>query len=201
MKLSPRSSWLALTLVSALAIVTGILALRSFAQHSLAPKQLDIEHNELAASHMHSTTSVGQSATKMIDGAQTPDLIPDLTAYLLVLTNISEENPTSEQADRQLAFLRTAGLDGEDIEAALPLLATFKSQFADLIASYNKSVDAANALGVAPDLNTFLRQRDALVQSTLDALSVALTPDALSRFRAYVKSEKAKMKVPAKEVQ
>jgi len=151
--------------------------------------------------HSHDVASVDQSAVTMIDGAQTPDLIPDSAAYRLVLTNISSQNPSAEEAARQLAFLNSAGLEGDDIQVAIPILADFNAQFDDMIGSYNRSVDAANAIGLTPDLRTFTGQRDALVQSTLTALSTALSPVGLSRFRAYVKSEKSRMRVPAKEAQ
>ena len=66
----------------------------------------------------------------VIDGAKTPDLIPDSTAYRLFLITVSEvSNPTSEQLSRQIAFLKTAGLDEDDINSAIPILAKFKSEY------------------------------------------------------------------------
>ena len=149
----------------------------------------------------HSRTHVHSTDAGLIDGAQHPELIPDSTAYRLFLITVSEKpNPTSKEAERQLAFLTAAGLDRDDIEAAIPILATFKAQYTDLIAGYNKAVASANATGIAPDLATFLQRRDSLVQSTRDALASALTHAGMDLVHAHVQREKRKMKV-AKETQ
>jgi hypothetical protein len=152
--------------------------------------------------HVLSTHVVGRLAAGVIDGSQNPQQIPDSTAYRLVLINVSEgPNPTEEQKARQLAFLRASGLDNNDIEAALPVLAKFKSEYSDLISRYNESVAASNASGRSPNVTAFLYQRDTLVQSTRDALGVALSADGMTSLHAHVQHEKTKMKVVAKEGQ
>ena len=138
----------------------------------------------------------------MIDGSKNPEKIPDSTAYRLVLITVAEVlNPTEEQKNRQLSFLKTAGLADNDIQAAIPVLARFKTQYADLINQYNKSVVEANKAGETPDLATFLRQRDELVQSTRDALGHAVSLNGMLNFHAHVQREKSRMSIVAKEGQ
>ena len=187
-------------MVRSLLIAITIAAFTYNSSAQFIPNRLD-EGNQNSRTHVHSTDAKG-SVAGMIDGAQHPELIPDSTAYRLLLITVSEEpNPTPEEAERQLAFLRAAGLDSDDIEAAILVLATFRAQYADLITRYNEAVASANAAGIAPDLATFLQQRDSLVQFTRAALASALSNAGMDRFHAHVQREKSRMKVAAKETQ
>jgi hypothetical protein len=56
-------------------------------------------------------------ADNLIDGAQHPELIPDLAAYRLFLLTVGQ-GPISDSAG-QHAFLRARGLSDEDIQAAI----------------------------------------------------------------------------------
>jgi hypothetical protein len=168
---------------------------RVFAQ--LLPDRLD---NGLT--HVHSAPAAGQLPTGMIDGSQHPEQIADSTAYRLFLLTVSESSsPTAERKSRQLAFLKLAGLDDNDVQAAIPVLAKFKAQYTDLIKQYNQSVDEANKNGTSPDIKTFLSQRDALVQSTRDALSQAVSANGMLNVHAHLQRQKSRMKVPAQEGQ
>lgn len=139
-------------------------------------------------------------AAGMIDGAEHPELVPDSTAYRLYFIVVSETpNPSDEQKRRQLAHLRKIGLGGGDLQSLISALETFKLQYTDLIARYNESAEEAINAGAEPDINTFLLQRDGLVQSTRDKLKSLLTPEGLLRLDALVQAEKKSMKVPAKE--
>lgn len=110
--------------------------------------------NRRVPMHMHSSI-----AGNFIDGSQHPELIPDSIAYRLFLTVVAEPpNASEERKPRQKAFLRSAGLDDNDIQAAIPVLATFKVKYRDLIETYNQSVVTANARHVAPDLGRFRQQ-------------------------------------------
>jgi hypothetical protein len=110
-------------------------------------------------------------------------------------------NPSEERKARQLSFLRTAGLGDSDIQAVVPVLAKFKSQYAYLIERYNRSVVIAKARGATPDVATFLRKREELVQSTRNALGTVLSTNGMTSFHAHVQREKTRMKVVAKEGQ
>jgi hypothetical protein len=76
-------------------------------------------------------------------------------------------------------------------------LATFATQHAALIKSYNDGVATAQATGLSPAANyaAFTGQQDALVQATRGGLGFMLTPDGLARLHAHVQGEKLYMKI------
>lgn len=152
------------------------------------------------AQHVHESTT--GNTPSVINGRQHPELIPDSTAYRLVLLTVSEmPNPTEDQKARQRAFLAAIPLSDGDLQAIIPVLTDFKVEYTDLVKRYNKSVETANESGVTPDLATFLRERDLLVESTRYTLSSALSSGGMDRFHAHVQREKTKMIVPLKEAQ
>jgi hypothetical protein len=57
------------------------------------------------------------------------------------------------------------------------------------VTSYNQAVMGAQQAGAAPDLPAFLASRDALVQSTRDALMSILTPQGAASLDSYVQHE------------
>jgi hypothetical protein len=179
-----------------LGIATGyLIPVQAFSQVLL--DTLDNDQAKTSASHHHVKV-----VTSLIDGAQHPELIPDSTAYRLFLIMVSEpQNATAEESERQLAFLRAAGLEDADIQAAIPILAKFKVRYSDLMKRYNASVDRANAGGSAPGLANLLRSRDRLVQTARDQLAAVLSEEAISRFHAHIQKEKTGMTIPAKEGQ
>jgi hypothetical protein len=135
----------------------------------------------------------------IIDGAKHPELVPDLVAYRLYFVAVAEPiDATAEQKQRQRAFLKAAGIGDADLESAIAVLATFKKSYDDLVKRYNDSVDTANRAGTPPDLETFLSQQDALVESTRQALAAAIGAEKMSRVEARVQHEKTNMRV-AKE--
>jgi hypothetical protein len=147
--------------------------------------------------HTHSAPLSDQ----VIDGATHPELIPDSTAYRLVFIVIGEPpNPAPQRTVLQTARLNAAGLTGNDAQAAIGILATFKTKYADLVTSYNQAVMGAQQAGAAPDLPAFLASRDALVQSARDALMSVLTPQGAASLDSYVQHEKQRMKT-SKEIQ
>jgi hypothetical protein len=147
-------------------------------------------------------TPMGQAAPippNVINGAEHPELIPDLVAYRLFFITVAlESSATDGQKARQRAQLTTAGFGGEDIPRATSVLATFKTQYDYLVQHYNDSVDVANRSGRPPDLQKFLNEQDELVQQTRDALAGVLTAEGMTKFQGMVQHEKRKMTV-AKE--
>jgi hypothetical protein len=147
--------------------------------------------------HTHSAPLTDQ----VIDGATHPELIPDSTAYRLVFIVIGEPpNPAPQRIALQTARFNAAGLTGNDAQAAIGILATFKTKYADLVASYNQAGLSAERGGQKPDQPKFLAERDALVRSTLDALKLGLTEEGTRNLGTYVGQEKHRMKV-SKEIQ
>jgi hypothetical protein len=140
------------------------------------------------------------SQSKVIDGALTPEKIPDLTAYRLFLLVVSRSaNPTDQEKKHQLAQLGMIRLNDADVKTAIPVLVTFREQYQSLINAYNETAKAAWARGESADIGSFVLQRDQIVQAARDMLSAKLSADGWSRFDAHVKAEKKRMRISAKE--
>ncbi|GEM_PF-2000563 len=134
--------------------------------------------------------------TQLIDGSKNPELIPDLTAYRLVLLNVAvEANATESVRKRQKAFLKPVGLSDQDFQTLLPILDGFRADYSVLLSDYNAEVAAADAMRATPNLKAFLTKRDALVESVRQRLQAALSLDGTRRFYAHVTAEKQRMKV------
>jgi hypothetical protein len=164
----------------------------------------------LAVLSVSSTTVLAQAQNvvvhqhapaNLIDGRVHPELIPDLTAYRLVLIAISKPpDPTNDQIKHQQAQLSKIGLQELDERGLISILANFNAEYRNLIRTWNEQATAANARGQRADLNYFRLERDQLVQSTHDAIKSNLSANGWARFDAYVQHEKTHMKVSAREV-
>jgi len=132
----------------------------------------------------------------VIDGFVNPELISDSTAYRLFFVSVAEgANPAPEEVSRHKSHLAKVGLKDNDGQSLAEVLRTFKQQYDDLVKNYNGVADVAILRGEAPDYSAFLRQREALVQSTRDKLKQVLTPEALTKLDGFVQGEKQKMKI------
>jgi hypothetical protein len=182
---TPRKK-LEVCMVRSLTVVTVFFyCATAFAQ--LPDDRLDVP----TRAHVHSHASDG-----LIDGSQHPELIPDAVAYRLFLLGISEPpNAPEQRKPRQLAFLKSAGLDDSDIKQAIPILAHFKVEYKRLIDDYNQKVVEANAAHKSTDFEGLIFRRDELVESTRDALKRVISPDSMARFDEQVQIQKRNMKV------
>ncbi|HLH06892.1 MAG TPA: hypothetical protein VKW78_06630 [Terriglobales bacterium] len=141
-----------------------------------------------AKTHNHATDD-------QIDGSMHPELIPNIAAYRLFFLAVGlTANPSAGEKTMQSAQLQQLGFEGKDSEGFTRVLQTFRAKYNDLVNTYNAKVPA-QATGFAPDVDSFLSERDALVQNTLDELKVELSPAAFNRLGAYVNVEKTRMKI------
>jgi hypothetical protein len=132
----------------------------------------------------------------VIDGAKNPELIPDSMAYRLWLIAVSlPPNATEKQQRFQQAHLRKVQLSSADYQEFLLVLTDFKTQYLNLIASYNKSAKAALLNGGQADMQAFLQQRDDLVSSTRQEIALRLTYDGTARIDAHVQGEKKRIQL------
>lgn len=129
----------------------------------------------------------------LIDGAKTPDLIPDLTAWRLWLLSVTAEDSKRPELSesRRRAFLRAAGIPGIEIPAAEEVIAQFPKDYGALVDGYNRRLNA----GQNPSVSEFRAQRDALVQAVQNTLSGKLGTTTLGKLRKHINGEKARMKV------
>ena len=132
----------------------------------------------------------------VIDGAQHPESIPDITAYRLFFVIASRPAIASENEKRhQAAQLARIGLENADGKTLTAVLADFDSLYRTLIDTFNEEAAADWARGESPNQNAFLLQRDQIVQSTLDTLRARLSSDGFARLQQHVKGEKKHMKL------
>lgn len=145
-----------------------------------------------------STQMMHAAPETLIDGTRHPELIPDATAYRLVFTVLGlAADATPDERTAQALRLRNAGLSDTDVNAAMVALDSFRSQYTDAIQIFNKSAHNAIASGGTPDLKSFDRRRDALVQATQDELKRVLSPGGMAAIDSLVQLEKKRMRVSA----
>jgi len=131
-----------------------------------------------------------------IDGAVTPELIPDTIAYRMFFQLMAESaQATPHERDRQRANLAPARLSDADLEQVFTILADFRIKLMDLMQQFYAARTAALESHLTFDGNPFSQQRDALTQSTLASLEARLTAPGMKRLKAYVQSEKKNMTV------
>jgi hypothetical protein len=141
----------------------------------------------------HNTAPHESTPLDVIDGASTPNLIPDLAAWRLWLLSVTAEDskrPELSEARRQ-AFLRVAGIPDMEMHAAEEIIAQFPKDYAALVDGYNRRPNA----GENPPISEFRAQRDALVQAVQNTLSGKLETTTLGKLRKHINGEKARMKV------
>lgn len=131
-----------------------------------------------------------QAQTQIIDGSKTPQMIPDSVAYRLYFITVASQAPAVQRAQ-----LAAAGLSPDEIHAASKILAEFKSRWESLTKSYNQSVDASEAIGIAPDWSGFDLKSDRLVANTRDDLRRVLSATGVQSLDAHVEREKKNMKM------
>lgn len=144
------------------------------------------------------STHVHSAPQSTIDGAQHPELIPDSSAYRLVFVVLGlPSDATDDQKQLQAVRLHNGGFSQSDAQAATRVLNSFKVQYSDMINSFNDSAHQIIVNGGTPDLQSLDSTRDALVQTTRDALKQVLSPQGMAALDRFVQREKTKMRVPA----
>ena len=147
--------------------------------------------------HDHTT-----SPTTIIDGASHPEMIPEVAAFRLYFLAVSEfPNATPDQKRRQQSHLSLIGLDTADLVALVATLESFKVQYDSITKAYNARAEAALARGALVDTDAFWVERNQVVHRTRAILQQQLTTRGMQLLNAHIQVEKARMKVPAKEVQ
>jgi hypothetical protein len=168
----------------------------AFTALAFLPASINLTAQDTPPDHQHH-----QVAGTTIDGAEHPELIPDLTAYRLYLLAVSEPpSPTEGQRLRQEARLKKVGMKDFDRLALINILASFNLQYHSLIDSYNKAATEAWTHQQRTDPGPLRFELDSLVQSTHDAIRGTLSDDSWTRLDAHVQGEKKRMKISAPEV-
>lgn len=146
----------------------------------------------------HSTAS-HESTPPVIDGAKTPSLIPDLTAWRLWLlaASAADQAHPDKATGRRHAFLKIAGILPDDLNVADSVLVQFRSDYEALVSRFNGQLDAHQN----PSFAEFKAERDSLVEASRTSLLGSLAPASARQCINFVREEKARMKVAREEVQ
>jgi len=124
----------------------------------------------------------------VVDGAKNPELIPDSIAYLHVFLNLSAPtNATVEERRIQLSHLTILGLDQRDSQAALVVLAEFRSQRDAWVARWNAE---AQTTGASFSPGVYLKQEEDMLQATRDALKRSLSATGMLKFDSFAQTFK-----------
>lgn len=134
------------------------------------------------------------AAVTVIDGSKNPELVPDSTAYRLVLLDLSfADNPSDEDKRRQAAHFRDVGLTPSEAIQFSAVLAEFRSAYNAWIARWNIAAEAADGKGVVFDPAPFLQQLEDLIQATRNTLKQNSTVDL--KVAGYVQKHKANIQI------
>jgi len=148
----------------------------------------------ISAQGAQAQTAAPMQLSVIVDGAATPNLIPDALAYQHFLTAIAAHPfPSTEEQARQSAQLSALGLSPADRQALIANLAPFRAQL-DNIQS------ARAAVGSGPSAPTQLMnlrsQESTLAATTLQKIQGSLTADGMSLLDQYVRTHvKAHIKI------
>jgi hypothetical protein len=141
-----------------------------------------------AQQHIHTQATI-------IHGLQHPELIPDVTAYSLVL-NTATLSPTvsaTEKAARTL-YIQRMHLSVADTQKLIALLDTFRSRDENDTKKFNATIIVPGSPSV--DLQqqaasrAFTKSRNAFVLATVEQIKSQLSPEGAKAFLAFVQNEK-----------
>ena len=123
----------------------------------------------------------------IIDGAKSPELIPDSTAFRLVFLSLrAPESPSATDLKMQSSRLKRVGLSDDDAVAAKNIINDFGTAYDDWHRKFShvsSSVDVSNARS----------EREAIVQETLGSIMKQLSPVGAARLAQYVQAAKVRM--------
>ncbi|MGH9241448.1 MAG: hypothetical protein ACRD3G_25655 [Vicinamibacterales bacterium] len=162
----------------------GILALvRSDGNQVTAQAGLD-------SAHQHEATSNFQPLPVAVDGAKTPEKIPDDVAYAHFLSVVAlKSTPSRVELGRRKAILNSTGLHVSDAERIVTALAGVREQLAE-VESQRKQVTHENfasiqSLALSASLRTrqqtILRDARYRVIGTLSSDGVRILQDHIER--------------------
>jgi hypothetical protein len=140
---------------------------------------------------------------KDVDGAVSPQLIPDLTAYRMVfLAATADPDTKPEDLEKEKAthhkHIGKIGLNDQDTKTVTKLLDKFRDDYARWIKHYNS---LAKPDGEPDGAFSLFAERDALVQSTADNIRYSLSAEGSQRFASHVQNEKKTMSIQVPDSQ
>jgi len=160
-------------------------------------KQLFLAFALLFSAHLARSA---QNHQQMQDGATIPvgavsgDRIPDMVAYRLYFTHLSQL-PEKLQAEQ----VRYVGLSAADAAILTKSLDEFGGKYLALTEAYNAEATVANTNGRLPNISAYHSAVAKLVDETTRGLFASLSSPGVGKFVTKVKSEKANMVISESE--
>jgi len=139
-----------------------------------------------------------------INGAVNSELIPDKTAYLMMLRLVAgtPEKQNDRFRNQSRAYLKGMGLDAEDIEVLLELADEFRGSITPIDDQAKATVALENGKPSQRSseaqrvLDELQKQKDVILTGTINNLQRRLNPVGLLRVHQYVTTEvKRKTKI------
>jgi hypothetical protein len=135
-----------------------------------------------------------------IDGAKTPDLIPDDVALRMIVLAVAEPTDASDEAkERARAKIAPIGFSEEDAAAFLNLLAEYQDQVdavdKQVAEVYERTPIPDPASTVYKQLLDLGKQKDRLTNDNVAAIPAKLSQDGLLMLSAYLPEAKKGMKI------
>lgn len=138
----------------------------------------------LAQTHFHTT--------RVIDGQNNPELIPDVMAYRLYFLAVTATDNSPEETAKETAHLSVLGLNFSDAISVRVALDEFRAKYNALETSYNAKDHSRNG---DADYAAFTAVVDKLVLDTVQKIADNTTADGLDVVSMKVKAEKKGMQL------
>jgi hypothetical protein len=135
-----------------------------------------------------------QANTRIINGADTPEQIPDTKAYFHVMYLLGKfaQDPANSLPS---SMLQRLGFSTQEIPQARRILINFTNQYDADQAEFNKIATANDAKGLRTDKVAFEAKTEKLVADTRAELASAVGTNSLLNLHAFVLSEKKHMRI------
>jgi hypothetical protein len=161
------------TVVLALVLAAGALSGTGFVR----PQQMNMQANP-----------------RIINGADTPEQIPDTIAYFHVMYLIGQfaQHPTNPLPN---GVLQKLGFTTDEIPQAKRILINFAYQYDANEAEFNRLAAANDSKGVRTDKSPFDSKTAKLVADTRSELASVLGTNSLLNFHSFILSEKRHMRI------
>lgn len=142
--------------------------------------------------------ATSMSKPTVIDGAQTPELIPDRVAYSLMFQLVS--SPANEVEQRHLsAYIAEIGFESDaDAKALVAAAAEYKRRVGAVDSAVNAiKAEGRGASGRPPEVRDRLlklrAERDSITDDVVSSLPNVMSREGLSKLRSFI-DERVKKK-------
>lgn len=159
----------------------------SYLRHVVLSTSVIVLVNLLGVPLLSQTTDVPPG---YINGAETPQLIPDSTAFRLVFISLRlPKSPSEADLKRQSSRLKNRiGLADADVVTVKEIMTQFGTSYDAWLAKYTQP-------GASTDVATATSEREAIVEETIASLIKRLSSEGVAQLSTFVQKAKVRMLV------